>query len=112
MNIAVRGGGNIGTQFACVCASRGHRVSVYTSKPELWSMDIEAHNDDGSITHGRVALVSDNVAEVLNEHEIIFITHPAFMLSRTSELIAPYVHEDSCIGVIPGTGGAEYCPVQ
>ena len=83
MNIAVRGGGNIGTQFACVCASRGHRVSVYTSKPELWSMDIEAHNDDGSITHGRVALVSDNVAEVLNEHEIIFITVKFFNIKKS-----------------------------
>ena len=108
MNIAVLGGGNIGTQFACVCASKEHNVSVYTSRPEIWSKELEAHNDDGSITRGRISLVSDNIAEVLADREIIFITHPAFMLKKTSAMIAPYMHRGSYIGIIPGTGGAEF----
>lgn len=36
IKIAVIGGGNIGTQFACKCASKGYTVNVYTSKPDLF----------------------------------------------------------------------------
>ena len=108
MNIAVIGGGNIGTQFACVSASRGHNVRLYTSRPEIWSPILEAHNDDGTITRGEIVLASDNIADVLRGHEVIFITHPAFMLRDTASMIAPYVHEGTYIGVIPGTGGAEF----
>ena len=108
MNIAVIGGGNIGTQFACISASRGHAVNIYTSKPELWSNELEAMNDDGSTTLGQVKLISRNIAKVMTEREIVFITHPAFMLPDTSRLILPYVGENVYIGVIPGTGGAEF----
>lgn len=35
-SIAVISGGNIGTQFACVCASKGYKVNVFSSKPEFY----------------------------------------------------------------------------
>ena len=108
MNIAVLGGGNIGTQFACISASKGHDVNIYTSKPELWSSELEAHNDDGSITRGQVSLISDDISQVLDGRNIIFITYPAFMFREISELILPHIHEGMYMGVIPGTGGAEY----
>ena len=108
MNIAVLGGGNVGTQFACVCASKGHDVNIFTSQPGLWRKDLEAHNDDGSITRGTVSIVSDDIAEVLHNRELIFITLPAFMFPKTSSMIAPLIHSGTVLCVIPGTGGAEF----
>ena len=40
MNITIVGGGNIGTQFAVHAASKGHQVTIFTSKPEKWSRRI------------------------------------------------------------------------
>lgn len=108
MNIAILGGGNIGTQFACVCASKGHSVRIYTSNPQIWHKELEAYNDDNSITRGEISFASNDIAEALSGHEIIFITYPAFMFGKISELIAPHIHEGSYIGIIPGTGGAEF----
>ena len=41
INISVIGGGNIGTQFACMCASKGYDVYVLSSKPELFDGTLE-----------------------------------------------------------------------
>ena len=107
-SIAVIGGGNIGTQFACIFSSKGFNVSVYTSRPHEWHHDIETFSDDGSITKGYVHLVSDSIEEVLRDREVIFVTYPAFMFRKLSEMIYPHIHTKVFIGVIPGTGGAEF----
>ena len=107
-NAAIIGGGNIGTYLACVLADKGFDVNIYTSRPEQWHNLITAHNDDGSVITGRISLASDNIAKVLNHREIIFITYPASLFGELAKLITPYVQAGSLIGIIPGSGGAEF----
>ena len=43
MNITIIGGGNVGTLMAAEFASKGHRVTIYTSGPEKWEKSISVY---------------------------------------------------------------------
>lgn len=49
MNITVIGGGNIGTLMAAEAANKGHKVTIYTSKPELWQNKIEVYDINNTL---------------------------------------------------------------
>ena len=106
--VAVIGGGNIGTQFACVCASKGYKVNVFSSKPELYDGLLEVVNEFGDVTVGKINKVSADIGEAVHGCQIIIITHPAFRLKEVANQLLPYINSDMKICVIPGTGGAEF----
>ena len=106
--IAVIGGGNIGTQFACAFASKGYIVNLHSSKPQLFDKDLEIIDEYGQLTAGRINLVSSDFGEVVRDCNIVFVTHPAFRLKEIADQIYPYVNPDMSIFVVPGTGGAEF----
>ena len=107
-NIAVIGGGNIGTQFACVCAAKGYRVNVFSSKPEMYDGTLEIVDEYGSVTQGKINRVSNNLREAIENCQVIFITHPAFRLKELADQMLPFIRNDMSICVLPGTGGAEF----
>lgn len=106
--IAVIGGGNIGTQLACVCASKGYEVRLLSSKPSLFSGDLEIVDENDNVTRGHVSLVSSSYAEVVSGCRIVFVTHPAFRLKEVADSLLPFVSSDMVICVLPGTGGSEF----
>ena len=108
MNIAVVGGGNIGTQFACICASKGYKVNMYSSKPELFDGALTVVDEFGHETTGVLNLVTSDIGEAVKYCRMIIVTHPAFMLKRAADQLLPYVNNETYIVVIPGTGGAEF----
>ena len=106
--ILVIGGGNIGTQFACVCSSKGYRVNMLSSKPELFDGTLTVVDEyDHEIT-GQLNLVTSDVAEAVKGCSLIIVTHPAFRLKNIADQLLPYINEDTHIIVVPGTGGAEF----
>lgn len=107
-NIAVIGGGNVGTQFACVCAAKGYKVNVCSSKPGLYDGTLEVVDEFEKITVGRLNKVSADVREVVEGCQIIIVTHPAFRLKEVADQILPYIKGNMNICVLPGTGGAEF----
>lgn len=106
--IVVIGGGNIGTQFACVCATKGYKVNVLSSKSELYDGTLEVVDEFEHVTAGKLNKVSSDIEEVIDGCQIVIVTYPAFMLKKAAEQIKPYVVTDMNILVIPGTGGAEF----
>lgn len=106
--IAVIGGGNVGTQFACVCASKGFGVNVYSSKPEKYDGMLEVIDECGKITVGKLNKVTANIGEAVKDCQIIFVTHPAFRLKEVADQLLPYIEKNMNICVLPGTGGAEF----
>lgn len=106
--IAVIGGGNIGTQFACMSASKGYTVKIHSTKPEKYDCELEIINEASEITCGRVACVTADIAEAVRGCNIIIVTHPAFQLKKTADKLLPYVSSETNICVLPGTGGAEF----
>lgn len=108
IGIAVIGGGNIGTQFACVCASKGYKVNVLSSKPELYDGTLEIIDEYDKIVVGVLNKVTSDISEAVNGCQIIFITYPAFRFKEIAEKLFPYVSKNMNICVLPGTGGAEF----
>ena len=107
-NVAVIGGGNIGTQFACVCASKGYKVNVFSSKPEQYDGTLEVVDEFEHVTVGKLNKVTADIGEAVAGCQIIIITHPAFHLRSVADQLLPYIKEDMNICVLPGTGGAEF----
>lgn len=107
-SVAVIGGGNIGTQFACVCAAQGYKVNVCSSKPELYNGVLENIDEFENRTVGKLNKVCSNIQEAIEGCSCIFVTHPAFRLKDVANLIQPHIKDEVCICVVPGTGGAEF----
>ncbi len=109
MKITVIGAGNIGTQFAVSFAARGYEVAVFASKPEKINKTLSMVDEAGSlIAKAEVNLVTNDVKTAVEGARYIFVTHPAFMLKATAEMLCPYVEKGVRICVVPGTGGAEF----
>ncbi len=108
LKVTVVGGGNIGTQFACTCASKGYEVTMWSNKPEKFSTELEIVDENDNVTKGILKKITSDPKEALAESGILFVTYPAFMLKDLSDTILPYVREGLMICVIPGTGGAEF----
>lgn len=107
--IAVLGGGNIGTQFACVAASKGYEVCIYSSKADKYDGQLTIVDGENQILcSAQVAKVTNNLAQALADCDIAFVTHPAFMFPKLAKEMEPYVTKKLHIGIIPGTGGAEF----
>lgn len=107
-NISVIGGGNIGTQFACMCAAKGYTVNIYTSRPQLYDGTLEIVDEMEQVTVGKLNKVTQNLAEAINGCNVIFVTYPAFLLKELAVQILPFIKTDMDICIIPGTGGAEF----
>ena len=106
--IAVIGGGNIGTQFACVFASKGFKVNVFSSKPEMYDGTLEVVDEFGRVTVGVLNMVTSNLKETVENCQLVIVTHPAFMLKDLAKQLLPFITNDMNICVVPGTGGAEF----
>ena len=108
MKITIVGGGNIGTQFAVHCAEKGHEVTVYTSRPELYDGHLNIINEENITTHeGDMKLVTDDPEKAFRNAEFIMITMPATMMKIIAETIYAHSEASSIIGVVPGNGGSE-----
>ncbi len=107
-NIAVIGGGSIGTQFACICASKGYKVNVFTSKPALYDGTLEVVDESNKVTVGKINKATNDISQALDGCQIILVTHPAFRLKKVADQLLPHIKKEMKIGVLPGTGGAEF----
>ena len=108
MNITIAGGGNIGTQFAVHCAEQGHRVTVYTSRPELFDSRLTIVDERGEVTHeGIIRQATHDPAAAFRDAELIWVTLPSTMMRDIAETIRENADDRAAIGVVPGNGGSE-----
>lgn len=108
MKITIVGGGNIGTQFAVICAEKGFDVTLFTSKPENFDSELTIVDEHGAVSHtGRIALATNNPKLAFSNADLIFITLPAFCMTNIANIIKLYAHSNQYIGIIPGIGGGE-----
>lgn len=109
MKVAVIGGGNIGTLMACDIAKSGHEVKILSSKPSCWNPTIEVWNVKEELLYTiRIKGVTDSLQELILWAEFIWITYPAQMFEQIAKEMEPFVREGQIVGVVPGSGGAEF----
>ena len=108
MKITIYGGGNIGTQFAVHCAEKGHEVTIYCSKPDLFSKNLIIVNENGDVVRcGEIRCVTNDAQTAFANADLIFVTVPAFCMKDAAGMIYPHLKKGVKIGLIPGTGGGE-----
>lgn len=108
MNITIVGGGNIGTQFSAHCAAKGHDVTIFTSKPQLFNDKIEIINENKEIIlSGKIQCITDNPIKAFSNTELIFITVPSFYIEHISKIIKPIIKKNIKVCIVPGTGCGE-----
>lgn len=109
MKMTVIGGGNIGTLMAAEMAVKGCEVSIYSSHPERWSQNIDVYNAaDDKILEAVVSNITSDLAEAVCGAEIIWVTYPAHMFYALAQQLKEHIKEGQLIGVVPGSGGAEF----
>lgn len=109
MKITVIGGGNVGTLMAAEMLHKGHEVTVYTSRPDEWGQRIRVLDAaEQLIFCTETYRVTDSLEEALWGAEFVFVTMPAQTFPALSLRMEPYVEAGMKIGIIPGSGGAEY----
>ena len=108
MNVTVAGGGNIGTLLAAHAADKGHRVTVFSSRPESFSDTLSVISPEGkTVVSGKIAGASNDPAGAFSGAELVLVTLPAFAMESLSEKIEPFANEKMFICLVPGTGGGE-----
>lgn len=109
MKTAVIGGGNIGTLLAAEMLRKGHEVTVYTSRPGEWKEEISVLDaSDAVLWRAKTYRATDQIGEALQSAALVFITMPAQMFPALAQLMEPYIRKDMMLGVVPGSGGAEF----
>jgi len=108
MKIAIIGGGNLGAAMACYIPKE-HDVYIHSSKPDIWSNEITYIDKvSGAQSISTIKCVTDSYKLAVEDADVVFITHPSFMVEDTLKDIAPYVKSGAMVGVVPGSGGAEF----
>jgi len=106
--VTVFGGGNIGTQVACISASKGYEVTVFSSRPAEFGKDLEIVDESGEIScRGSIARVTDSI-ETAMQSKILFVAYPSILFSKLAARIEPFVRPGQILCLLPGTGGAEF----
>ncbi|MBP0983222.1 MAG: NAD/NADP octopine/nopaline dehydrogenase family protein [Oscillospiraceae bacterium] len=106
MNVTVVGGGNVGTQLAVHCANAGHRVTMYTSRSDKFSMNLTiVDREQKTIMTGSLSKATSDPEEAFKTAELIIITFPTFCLRDISETLLPYTHKGLHIAILPGAFG-------
>lgn len=109
MRITVIGGGNIGTLMAAEMAHKDHEVTMYTSKPAKWNKEISVLDEgDNVLMTGILKHITYDLAEAVENAELIWVVVPAEMFIGMGQRIVPLIQTGQMVGVVPGSGGAEF----
>lgn len=109
MNVTIFGGGNIGTLMAAEIAHKGYSVTIYTSKPQEFQKQIKVFDQlDNLLLEGSLTCITADAGLAVKNADIIWITMPAQTFSGLAKKLFPYVECGQRIGIVPGSGGAEF----
>lgn len=111
MKICVIGGGNIGTLISAeLSLSREHQICLFASKAHLFSNEIIIEDKNDNVNKiAKIDLITSDIEKAIKNSKIILITVPANIIPITIERIYPFLETNTLIGIIPGSGGAEFC---
>lgn len=109
MNIAIIGGGNMGTLMAAEFALQGHNIKIYSRRPNDWSDAIEVYDRDDNLLFCSSNIVAcSELSQAVQDVEMICITTPASTFGEFANRLEPLVNEGQTLFVVPGSGGAEF----
>lgn len=109
MKHTVIGGGNIGTLMAAEIANKGHEVKMYTPKYAKFGEKIKVFDkEDNYLFETSLTCVTSDLKMAVENADVVWITVPSIMFKEMANLLYDFMHEGQLIGIIPGSGGAEF----
>lgn len=109
MKVAVIGGGNIGTLMAADAAFSGHSVVLYARDVSGFGTSIKVLDNDKKLLYeAGLDKVTSDLEEAVFDADVVLITYPAFAFDSLSKQLNELIKDPKLIGVIPGSGGAEF----
>jgi opine dehydrogenase len=108
----VIGAGHGGKAMAADLAARGYTVNLYNRSAErikdiALRREIELEYEDGWRRQGRLAVVTSDIAEALEDTDVIMIVVPACGHRDLACVCAPHLRDGQMVVLNPGrTGGA------
>ena len=109
MKVTIIGGGNLGTLLGAAFSSRGHEVTLHTSKPEKFSKEIEVYDkDENLLGKGTLSQITNDWKKSVEGADVIWVTVPPQLFIETAKAMEPYVSKGQMVGIIPGAGAAEF----
>lgn len=103
--ICICGGGSLGLVTTGVLAQQdGVEVNLLTSKPALWSHQIEVSDLNGRLYKGGLHIISEEAKEVVPQSDIILLCVPGFLIEKTLRDIAPYIAAQAVGSIVSSTG--------
>lgn len=100
-NITLCGGGNLTHAQAAYLARKGHRVRIFTRRPELWNPKLMASFFDGDTCEVQLAEVSAS-PEIVSNSDIVIVSLPRYAIGAVTEQIYPYLNENTLLVYAPG----------
>ncbi|MFC6099513.1 NAD/NADP octopine/nopaline dehydrogenase family protein [Olivibacter domesticus] len=105
LKVCICGGGGLGHVIAGVLASKGYTVNLLTSKPASWRHTIRVTDDFQKEYKGKLAVISDNPADVIPQSQFILFCLPGFLIQETLEKIKDHINIGTVVGsVVSSTG--------
>lgn len=109
MKITVIGGGNIGTLMAAEMAAKGNEVTIYSRRPNEFQTHLIVYGKKLDVLlEADLAKVTSHLKEAVIDADVIWITIPASAFAEIAAELSLYVKKGQKIGVVPGSGGAEF----
>jgi hypothetical protein len=106
MNIAIIGGGNIGTLMAAEFAAKGHDVRIVTSRPETFSHTLRAYDKQDNLRfEGRLSLATSDFAAACSDADHVIVTLPTFAWGATCDELRGVLKPGAKLGTVPGALG-------
>jgi len=116
MEIAVLGGGNGGYAAAVDLTEQGHKVRFWRRDRESFKDVIEKQAIDVVDVNGSrtvsLHLVTDQLAEAIENVELIVIPLPAYTQQSLAKELAPHLEDGQVIFLPPGSFGSYYMTKQ
>ncbi|MBR5895030.1 MAG: NAD/NADP octopine/nopaline dehydrogenase family protein [Akkermansia sp.] len=101
LNITLCGGGNLTHAQAAYLARKGHRVHVYTRRPQQWGNKLSSYFFDGDSREVQLASVS-SCPEIVSDSDVVIISLPRYAIAGVTEQIYPYLSKDALLVYAPG----------
>ncbi len=108
MNVTIIGGGNIGTAMAVEMAKNGAAVTIMTSHPSDFKKTLSMTDIKTQKTVSASLFRVTNNPQVAADAQIVFFTVPSSVFPSSFAKILPYLNIKTAVGIVPGTGGAEF----
>lgn len=106
MNITICGGGNLGHVCAGYLSAQDNNVvSLLTTKPEIWSKNINVFDCRGNVFKSKLERISNQPEDVIPDADMVLVCLPGFAISRELESISPYLKSSCLVGSIVSSTG-------